>query len=109
MEEVKKLRICCLSDMAGRLNNTRRILQEIETEEIIDVRPDRLSTPNAVYMFINCRDPVHAKGVLADQVIIDMREPMRSIARDILRESCVPEQYQIIDDRRIGTSDKSLW
>ncbi len=67
MEEIKKLKIYCLSDIANRLDNTKRILLHLEKD--------------------------------------DIREPMRSMAVDILRASCVPEQYQIIDDREIGTSD----
>lgn len=82
----------------------RRILLSIE-KDIIDVKPNSFSTSNAIYIFVNCCKPERAKEILADQVIIDLREPMRSIAKDILRESCVPESYQIIDDRKIGASD----
>lgn len=73
----------------------------MESGNVTGVGPDRLLTRDSVYIFINCQRPEKAKGFLADQVILDFREPMRSIAREILRESCVPEEYQIIDDRRI--------
>lgn len=105
MEEIQKIRICCLTDIERRLDNMRRILLRIEKENIIDVKPNSFSTSNAVYLFVNCYKPERAKGILADQVIIELREPMRSIAKDILRDSCVPEAYQIIDDRKIGASD----
>ncbi len=105
IEEMQKIRICCLTNIGRRLDSMRRILLSIEKEDIIDIKPNSFSTSNAVYTFVNCYKPEHAKGILADQVIIDFREPMRSIAKDILRDSCVPEAYQIIDDREIGASD----
>lgn len=105
MEEIKKLKIYCLSDIANRLDNTKRILLHLEKDDIREIKRNSFSTSNAVYVFVNCRNPAYLKGILADQVIIDFREPMRSMAVDILRASCVPEQYQIIDDRELGTSD----
>ncbi len=108
MEDIGKLKICCLSDIAERLDTAKGILMDMEGGKVTGVRPDRLFTTDAVYIFINCRMPEHAKRILADQVIMDYREPMRSIAREILRESCVPEEYQVIDDRSIGASDK-IW
>ncbi len=104
MEE-RKLKIYCLSDMGKRLDNLKRILLHLEKDDIREIKHNSFSTSNAIYVFVNCRNPAKAKGILADQVIIDLREPMRSIAAEILRTSCVPEQYQIIDDRKIGTSD----
>lgn len=101
MEEIQKIRICCLTDIERRLDNMRRILLRIEKENIIDVKPNSFSTSNAVYLFVNCYKPERAKGILADQVIIELREPMRSIAKDILRDSCVPEAYQIIDAEKL--------
>lgn len=105
MEEIKKLKIYCLSDIAERLDNTKDILLYMERGNVIERNHNSFSTPNTVYVFVNCRKPENVKGILADRVIIDFREPMRSLAIDILRASCVPEQYQIIDDRKIGTSD----
>jgi len=87
MEDIGKLKICCLSDIAERLDTAKRILMDMEGGKVTGVRPDRLFTTDAVYNY---------------------REPMRSIAREILRESCVPEEYQVIDDRSIGASDK-IW
>ena len=104
-EKIEKLKICCISDIAKRLDNTKRILVEMEKGDVIEIRNNSIHTSNAIYIFVNCRRPEKAKGLLADQVIIDNRDPMRSIARDILRDSCVPESYQIIDDRVLGTSD----
>lgn len=105
MEEARKLKIACLSDIGRRLENTKRILLNMEKGDISEIKQNSFSTSNAVYVFINCEDPTKAQGALADQVIIDYREPMRSIARNILRMSCVPEEYQVIDDRGIYTSD----
>lgn len=105
MQDIRKLNIVCLSDSGQRLDNTKRILLEMERGNIVDIRPNSFSTYNAIYVFINCIKPERAQGISADQVIIDFREPMRSIALNILRRSCVPERYQIIDDRAIGTSD----
>lgn len=109
MEKIKKIKIVCLSDIGQRLDNTRRILLNMEGKDIIDIKRNSFSTSNAIYVFINCMDPTKAQGVLADQVIIDFREPMRSITKDMLRMSCVPEEYQIIDDREIGTLDFPLF
>lgn len=103
MEKARKLKIICLSDIGRRLNNTRKILLNMEKGDISGIKQNSFSTSNAVYIFINCLHPENAKGILADQVIIDFREPMISIAREILKMSCVPEEYQIIDDRRIYT------
>ena len=105
MEEIRKLKIYCLSDIAERLDNTKRILLYLEKDDIREIKRNSFSTSNAVYVFVNCRNPENVKGINADQVIIDFREPMRSMAIDILRESCAPEEYQIIDDRELGTSD----
>ncbi len=102
MEELRKLIIYCLSDSARRLDNVKRILLDLEKEDIEEVKKSNFSTSNAIYVFVNCMNSEKVKGLLADQVIIDYREPMRSIAIDMLRESCVPEQYQVIDDRKIG-------
>lgn len=102
LEEIRKLKICCLSDNARRLDNMKRILLQLENEKVICTRSNKLLTTDAIYIFINCIRPENAKGMDADQVIIDLREPMRSIANEILRMSCVPEQYQIIDDRKLG-------
>ena len=105
MEEARKLKIACLSDIGKRLDNTKIILLNMERGDISEIKQNSFSTSNAVYVFINCQDPTKAQGVLADQVIIDFREPMRSIAKNILRMSCVPKKYQVIDDRSICTSD----
>ena len=105
MEEIRKFKIYYLSDIAKRLDNAKRILLYMEKEDVMEIKRNSFSTSNAVYVFVNCRRPENVKGILADQVIIDFREPMRGMAIDILRMSCVPEQYQIIDDRRIGASD----
>lgn len=102
LEEEKKLTICCLSDSARRLDTMKRVLLELEGGKVICILPNQLLVTDAKYIFINCIRPENAKGMDADQVIIDFREPMRSIANEILRMSCVPEQYQIIDDRELG-------
>ena len=44
-------------------------------------------------------------GLYADQAIIDFRDPMIEIARMITARSCVPDEYKIIDDRKMRTSD----
>lgn len=108
-EEIKKIKIVYLSDIAQRLDNTKKILLNMERGDIINMKSNSFSTSNAIYVFINCIVPERVQGVLADQVIIDYREPMRSMAKDMLRMSCVPEEYQIIDDRGIDTSDSPLF
>lgn len=105
MEDIRKIKIVYLSDIAKRVENTRRILMNMENGNIVDAKRNSFSTSNAVYVFVNCIRPERVQGIRADQIIIDFREPMRSMAKSILRESCVPEQYQIIDDREIGTGD----
>lgn len=109
MGEVRKIKIAYLSDICNRLNNSMKILKGMERGDIIKTNQNSFETSNAVYIFVNCIKPERAQGILADQVIIDFREPMRSIAKNILRTSCVPEQYQIIDDRKIYTSDFPLF
>lgn len=102
MEKIRKLKIYCLGDIAKRLDNIKRILMDMEREDIVEIKRNSFSTSNAVYVFVYCGNPENIKGISADQVIIDFREPMRSMAMEMLRASCVPEEYQIIDDRRIG-------
>jgi len=109
MEDVRKIRMVYLSDIAQRVENSRRILLNMEREDIIKVDRNGIETSNAIYVFVNCIRPERTQGVLADQAIIDFREPMCSLAKSILRASCVPEQYQIIDDRKIYTSDSPLY
>lgn len=109
MEAVRKIKIVCLSDIGQRLANTRKILLNMERGDIVDIKRNSFSTSNAIYVFINCWNQENLQGVLADQMIIDYREPMLSMAVNILRASCVPKQYQIIDDRRIDTSDSPLF
>ena len=109
MEDVRKIKIAYLSDIGNRLDNTRRILLDMERGDIINANRNCIETSNAVYLFINCIKQERAQWILADQIIIDFREPMLSMAKNILRESCVPKQYQIIDDRRIDTSDSPLF
>ena len=109
MEDVRKIKIAYLSDIGNRLDNTSSILLDMERGDIINANRNSFETSNAVYVFINCIKPERAQGFLADQIIIDFREPMLSMAKSILRESCVPEQYQIIDDRKIFTSDSPLF
>lgn len=107
-EETRKLKICYLSDLPIRLENSRRILLYL-AEHIESVWENGFSTEDAEYVFINCDKPENTIGILADQVIIDYREPMCTIAENILQESCVPDNYQIIDDRKIGTSDFEMY
>lgn len=99
------LKICYLSDDQRRLRNSRRILEDMETESILYRNANVLRTENAEYRFVNCGDSSNYMGLYADQAIIDFRQPMRDIARIITAKSCVPDEYKIIDDRRIGTSD----
>lgn len=103
-KEIRKLRICYLSDLPVRLKNSRRIIQAL-AGSIENEFENGFATNDAEYLFVNCNGSENTTDVLADQVIIDYREPMATIAESILRESCVPSAYQIIDDRRIGTSD----
>ncbi len=99
------LKICYLSDNPRRLMNSRKILEEMEMESILYQDSKVLRTENAEYRFVNCGNQDNYMGIYADQAIIDFRQPMRDIARIITAKSCVPDEYKIIDDRRIGTSD----
>lgn len=99
------LKICYLSDNPSRLMNSRRILEEMETENILCRTAKVFRTENAEYRFVNCGNQDNYMGLYADQVIIDYRQPMIGIAQMITARSCVPERYKIIDDRKIGMSD----
>ena len=107
-EETRKLRICYLSDLPIRLKNSREILCAHLARHIESTWENGFSTDDAEYLFVNCDRPENVTGISADQVIIDYREPMRTIAKNILQESCVPDSYQMIDDREIGTSDSEM-
>ena len=45
----------------------------------------------------------------ADQVIADYRKPMIDIAKELVKDSCVPEEMQIIDDRKLGITTIPPW
>lgn len=104
-EEIRKLKICYLSDLPVRIKNTRRILTAHLARRIENTYENGFSTEDAEYLFIDCSNLQNVAEISADQVIIDWREPMITIAENILQESCVPIDYQKIDDREIGTSD----
>ncbi len=99
------IKICYLSDNPIRIKNSKSILQKMELGNGSYVDGNRFQTKTAEYVFIDCRDPEKYAGVYADQAIIDYREPIISIARKITAKSCVPDEYKIIDDRKIGASD----
>lgn len=99
------LKICYLSDDPRRLKNYRQILEEMETEEALYRNHRMFRTENVEYRFVNCGNPDTYMGLYADQVIIDFRNPMIEIARIITAASCVPDEYKIIDDRKIGVLD----
>ena len=104
-EKIRKLKICYLSDLPVRIQNSKRILRAHLARHIQSDCENGFVTDDAEYLFVDCSKLENIAGILADQVIIDYREPMRTIAKNILHESCVPSDYQEIDDREIGTSD----
>jgi hypothetical protein len=61
----------------------------------------KLYTGDAIYRVISTEMPEKWQGNRADQVIVDMLGENYRIARQMLFSSCVPEEYQIIDDRDI--------
>lgn len=99
------LKICYLSDNTRRIKNSRQILEEMEAEEVLCGNQRVFRTENVEYRFVNCGNPNNYMGLYADQVIIDFRDPMIEIARMITAASCVPDEYKIIDDRRMGVTD----
>ncbi len=99
------LKVCYLSDNPRRLKNSRRILEKMEAESVLYGSQRVFRTENVEYRFINCGNPNNYMGLYADQAIIDYREPMIDIAQIITAASCVPDEYRIIDDRKIGVTD----
>lgn len=77
----------------------------METEKVLYGNQRVFRTENVEYRFVNCGNPNNYMGLYADQVIIDFRDPMIEIAKIITAKSCVPDEYKIIDDRRMGTTD----
>lgn len=109
MSEVNKLRICYLSNIPVRLDNSRIILENMENGNIIDRYEKSFITEDAEYRFVDCRYPEEYTGIYADQAIIDYRSPMIEIAERITIRSCVSKKKRIIDDREIRTSDSPLY
>lgn len=110
MEEQYYLKIVYLSDNPVRIENSKKILMYMEKDNNIMASLLGFYTNDAEYIFVDCSNPYAnydewGNEIKADQAIIDFREPMRGIAKNMLRDSCVPEKYQIIDDRKIGTMD----
>lgn len=108
-KEHSKIRICYLSDIPVRIENSKRILAMQEAGNITDRTKNGFETKSRQYVFINCNNPEEYEGVHADWVILDFREPMRTIAESMLNDSCMPEGSRRIDDRRIGTSDSPMF
>lgn len=102
-----KLIICYMTDIDKRLENSKNILRYLEKDNITKNTNNGFITQDAVYIFINLnkRKQDNVSKIHADQVIIDFRKRMMDMSEQILKNSCVPKQYQIIDDRIIGTSD----
>lgn len=48
MQEIKKLKIYCLSDIANRLDNTKRILLHLEKDDIREIKRNSFSTSNGI-------------------------------------------------------------
>lgn len=64
----------------------------------LDIVNRRLYSNNVIYEWIK---PTQCDGVSADQVILDHSEGNMELAKLMLMNSCVPEYYQIIDDRDV--------
>lgn len=83
-----------LSNIPERISNARDILIP-------------LKQTNEKQFFINCSDPTnlscisHLGGDAIDKLIIDMREPMASLAYGLIGD----KTEKIIDDREYGLSD----
>lgn len=113
MEDQYDLTIVYLSDNPVRIENSKKILMDMGKNNNTIATISGFFTNDAEYIFVDCSNHNNMYDVLgdvikADQVIIDFREPMISIAKKMLKGSCVPEEYQIIDDRKIGTMDTPI-
>lgn len=62
----KMLKICYLSDNQVRLQNARRILEEMELGNVIYTDNNRFQTKSVEYKFVNCRNPNNYMGIYGD-------------------------------------------
>lgn len=103
--DMKKLRICYLTDIPDRAKNSKKILMDSLAGEVVKTTKRGFVTEDTEYIFADCRHSETYIGLSVDQAILDYREPMRGIAKSITTQSRLPEEERLIDDRKIGTSD----
>lgn len=88
----------------------KRVLDAIlkrETEPIVSRRKNLIRTQGGTEYIVILPEVQHLIGQNADQIILDYAF-VHSLKREvdaILCRSCVPEAFQIIDDRRVLICD----
>lgn len=115
----RPLTIVYLSDKPQRIENAKFIIRNMFKSNAICCKKDinsrsfdSIKTATEVYRFIDLSDKLKNydfQNLKADQVIVDYRQPMLDIAKKLLKDSCVPEQFQIIDDRDLGVITIPPW
>ena len=119
-EKITPLTIVYLSDEPQRIENAKFTIRRMLGNEPVrityrsyDSRTfDGIETAETIYRFIDLSDKMKnydLSNLKADQAIIDYREPMIDIAKKLLKDSCVPEEMQIIDDRDLGITTIPPW
>ena len=96
---MNKLSIIIISENKRRAKSIIHALERIEHWNVLEKNMEELTltTNDTIYKAYSI-DMI--KGIKADQVILDYVFDKKKI-QPILSHSCVPKEFQIIDDRKI--------
>lgn len=119
-EKITKLTIVYLSNKPQRVENAKFIIKNtlngtpvrFVCHSVESRSFDGIETATEEYRFIDLSDTMKnydLPNLKADQVIIDYQKPMIDIAKKLVKDSCVPEEMQIIDDRDLGITTIPPW
>ncbi len=97
------LRILILPEHMQRGERVLDAVYRKETEPIISRTKNMIRTQGGTEYIVVRPEPRDLKGQRADQIILDYGF-VHSLKREvnaILRNSCVPEDFQVMDDRNV--------
>ena len=99
-----KLHVVYLSDDESRINEAYRKIQG--DNHVLKMTRNYIETKEVIYEFYNANSV--PRSIKPDQIIIHHKESIKEIAEAMLIYSCVPKNYQILDDIILDIKDRSL-
>lgn len=97
------LRILIIPEHMQRGKRVLDAVHRKETEPIISRTKKMITTQGGTEYIVVLPEPKKIKGQRADQIILDYAfvHSLRHEVDSILRNSCVPEAFQVMDDRDV--------